>query len=260
VSEHNSPPVAVVLAAGAGTRIGSARSRIPKPLTNLNGVPLLNRALRSVQSAGIEHAVVVVGYRAELVQTQARGAAAALDFPVTVVTNPHWMSGNGSSLLAAAPHVASRCIVVMADHLTPPSFLRLLVGSTEDTAGLLVVDPEPDTVRDLNDATKVRLTGRRIVSIGKQLEDFDAVDTGAFLFDRRIFQALRTASAAGHDELSAAVQHLADDGLMYAVPSDGSFWCDIDTPEDLVFASRALERVPRRDSAASPEQAAFAGK
>jgi choline kinase len=260
VREYNSPSVAVVLAAGAGTRIGAAQSRIPKPLTNLRRVPLLNRALRSVQSAGIERAVVVVGYRAELVQTQAREAAASLGLQITVVTNPHWMTGNGSSLLAAAPHVTSRCIVVMADHLTPPSFLRLLVDSNEDTAGLLVVDPESDTVYDLDDATKVRLTGSRIVAIGKQLKHFDAIDTGAFLFDRRIFQALRTASAAGHDELSAAVQHLANDGLMHSVLSDGSFWCDIDTPEDLAFASRALEHELRRDSPASPEQAAIAGK
>ncbi|MBT5774004.1 MAG: NTP transferase domain-containing protein [Dehalococcoidia bacterium] len=258
--EYNSPPVAVVLAAGAGTRLGAAQSRIPKPLTNLRGVPLLNRALHSVQAAGIERAVVVAGYRAELVEAQARSAATSLDLDVTVVTNPRWMTGNGSSLLAAAPHVPSRCIVVMADHLTPPSFLRLLVDSTEDAAGLLVVDSNPDSVHDLDDATKVRLTASRIVAIGKQLQPFDAVDTGAFLFDRRIFDSLRTASAAGHDELSAAVQRLADDGLMHAVPSDGSFWCDIDTPEDLAFASRALDHEQRQPIAASPEQAALAGK
>ena len=260
VREHNSPPVAVVLAAGAGTRLGAAQSRIPKPLTNLLGVPLLNRALRSVQAAGIERAVVVAGYRAELVEAQARAAAASLGLQVTVVTNPRWLTGNGSSLLAAAPHVPSRCIVVMADHLTPPAFLRLLVDSTEGTAGLLVVDPNPDTVHDLDDATKVRFTGSRIVAIGKQLDPFDAVDTGAFLFDHRIFEALRTASAAGHDELSAAVQRLADDRLMHSVPSDGSFWCDIDTLEDLAFASRALQHEQLRAIAASPEQAALAGK
>ena len=127
-------------------------------------------------------------------------------------------------------------------------------------AGLLVVDSNPDSVHDLDDATKVRLTASRIVAIGKQLQPFDAVDTGAFLFDRRIFDSLRTASAAGHDELSAAVQRLADDGLMHAVPSDGSFWCDIDTPEDLAFASRALDHEQRQPIAASPEQAALAGK
>lgn len=258
--EYNSPPVAVVLAAGAGTRIGAAQSRIPKPLTNLRGVPLFNRALRSVQAAGIERAVVVVGYRAELVEAQARDAATSVGLDLTVVTNPRWMTGNGSSLLAAAPHVPSRCIVVMADHLTPPSFLRLLVDSTEHAAGLLVVDSNLDTVHDLDDATKICLTRCRIVAIGKHLDPFDAVDTGAFLFDQRIFEALRTASAAGHDELSAAVQRLADDGLMHAVPSDGSFWCDIDTPGDLAFASRALEHELCRDSAASPEQAALADK
>ena len=251
---------AVVLAAGAGTRLGARQSGVPKPLAAVLGVSLLDRALRSVQAAGIDRAVVVVGYRAELVAAQAHTAAASLDLDLTVVRNRRWMSGNGSSLLAAAPYVPARCLVVMADHLIPPSFIRLLTETTEGAAGLLVVDPRPDTVHDLDEATKVRLDGSRIAAIGKQLEPFDAVDTGAFLFDRRIFEALRDEIALGRGELSAAVQRLAADGLMHAVPSDGSFWCDVDTPEDLSFARRTLEREMHREILASREQAVAAGK
>ena len=259
----NTTSVAVVLAAGAGTRLGAEQSRVPKPLTALLGVSLLDHALRSVRAAGIDRAVVVVGYRAELVAAQAHTAAASLGLDLVVVRNRRWMSGNGSSLLAAAPYVPARCLVVMADHLIPPSFIRLLTETTETTegaAGLLVVDPRPDTVHDLDEATKVRLQGSRIAAIGKQLEPFDAVDTGAFLFDRRIFEALRDEIALGRGELSAAVQRLAADGLMHAVPSDGSFWCDVDTPEDLSFARRTLEREMHREILASREQAVAAGK
>ena len=257
---YNSTSVAVILAAGAGSRIGAAESRVPKPLTALLGVPLLDRALRSVQAAAIEHVIVVVGYRAELVEAQARMAAASLGLALTVITNPRWITGNASSLLAAESHVPHHCIVLMADHLTPPSFPRLLAEHTSGAPGLLLVDPNPATVHDLDDATKVRLTGSRITAIAKQLDPFDAVDTGVFRFDRRIFDSLRTATAEGHGELSAAVQRLADAGQMHAVTSDGSFWCDIDTPEDLAFASRALEREMHREILAARERAEIAGR
>lgn len=251
---------AVVLAAGAGTRLSAERSGVPKPLTALLGVSLLDRALRSVYAAGLDRAVVVVGYRAELVAAQARTAAASLDIELTIVRNRRWMSGNGSSLLAAAPYVPARCVVLMADHLTPPSFIRLLTQTNDGTSGLLVVDRRPHTIHDLDEATKVRLDDTRISAIGKRIEPFDAVDTGAFAFDRRIFELLRDEIALGHGELSAAVQRLADDGQMHAVPSDGSFWCDVDTPADLAVARRVLEREMHREILASREQATVAGK
>ncbi len=252
--------VAVILAAGAGTRLGAEQSRVPKPLTAVLGVPLLDRALQSVHLAGIDRVVVVVGHRAEIVAAHARATSDALDLDLAIVHNQHWMIGNGSSLLAAAPQVPARCIVLMADHLTPPSFVRLLSEATDGAAGTLVVDPRPDTVHDIVEATKVRLDGSRIAAIGKQIEPFDAVDTGVFLFDQRIFEVLRAEIAIGHGELSAAVQRLADDGLMHVVPSDGSFWCDVDTPGDLAFARRALERELQRESVTSRERAAIAGK
>ena len=232
----------MILAAGAGTRLGSGHGRLPKPLTPVFGTPLLTRALRSACSAGLEHVVVVVGYRAHEVGAHAAAAASELDLELTIAPNPHWTAGNGASLLAAEPFVDDRCVVLMADHMVPPSFLRLLIDAPEDgAAGQLLVDPDPDNVHDLEEATRVRLRGDRIAAIGKHLDPFDAVDTGVFRFDRRIFEALREEIARGHSELSAAVQRLADDGLMHAVPSDGSFWCDVDTPEDLAFVRRRPE-------------------
>ena len=240
-------PTAVILAAGAGTRIGAPASRVPKPLTNLLGISLLARALQAAHSAGLRRAVVVTGYCADQVEAHARRAAAPLALEVDVVRNERWRSGNGSSLLAAETAAGDRAIVMMADHLIPPSFLRSLAGFEHDgAAGLLLVDDRLAAVHDLAEATKVRLVGSRIAEIGKHLDPFDAVDTGVFSFDRRIFEALRAVQARHRFELSAAVQRLADAGLMCAVRSDGSFWCDVDTPEDLAFARRQLEHEAQR--------------
>jgi len=148
----------------------------------------------------------------------------------------------------------------MSDHLTPASFVERLIEHETDAAGLLIVDPNPDQVHDLEEATKVRREGDRIVAIGKQLETFDAVDTGVFRFDRRVFDALRIEAGEGRGELSAAVQHLAERGQMEAAPSDGSFWCDVDTPEDLTFVRRWLEREVQRQIVEASGRVRIAGR
>ena len=58
-------PIAVVLAAGKGTRM---KSDLPKVLCEANGRPLVGYVIDALRSAGVEGLVAVVGYQAELVQ------------------------------------------------------------------------------------------------------------------------------------------------------------------------------------------------
>ncbi len=59
------PAVAVVLAAGRGTRMNSD---LPKVLHPVCGRPMIEFVLDALQSAGINHSIVVVGYEADLVR------------------------------------------------------------------------------------------------------------------------------------------------------------------------------------------------
>lgn len=58
-------PVAIVMAAGKGTRM---KSDLPKVLVPLGGRPMVEYVLDAIYAAGIERVVVVVGYRADLVR------------------------------------------------------------------------------------------------------------------------------------------------------------------------------------------------
>jgi hypothetical protein len=66
---------AVILAAGRGSRLGDLTRNHPKPFLPLAGVPLLDRLLASLRSAGVETVTVVTGYRASLVAAHAPGCA-----------------------------------------------------------------------------------------------------------------------------------------------------------------------------------------
>jgi bifunctional UDP-N-acetylglucosamine pyrophosphorylase / glucosamine-1-phosphate N-acetyltransferase len=58
-------PLAIVLAAGKGTRM---KSDLPKVLCQANGRALVEYVLDALRAGGVENFVVVVGYRAELVE------------------------------------------------------------------------------------------------------------------------------------------------------------------------------------------------
>ena len=60
-------PIAVILAAGKGTRMDSD---LPKVLCKVGGRSMIHYVLESLQAAGISRMCVVVGYRAEDVQNE----------------------------------------------------------------------------------------------------------------------------------------------------------------------------------------------
>src|SRR5262245_5853883 len=60
-----SKPVAIVMAAGKGTRM---KSDLPKVLFPVGGRPMIEYVLDALTEVGVERIVVVVGYRAELVR------------------------------------------------------------------------------------------------------------------------------------------------------------------------------------------------
>ncbi len=60
----------MVLAAGLGTRLRPLTETIPKPLVELNGRTLLDRAIDRLAQAGVERVVVNVHYKADLVTAQ----------------------------------------------------------------------------------------------------------------------------------------------------------------------------------------------
>ncbi len=243
-------PTAVILAAGAGTRLRRGTDGPPKPLTELLGLTLVERAIRSCCAAGVEDFVVVVGYRGDELAPYLRSLGQDLGVRLRVAESRDWELGNGASALACEPHVANAFFVIMSDHVFAPQFLdHLLERDDGRRACVLVVDHDLENIRDLPEATKVRLSNGRITAIGKQLTSFDAVDTGVFLCQPALFDALREAADRGRHTFGDAVQLLAARGEVSWAPAAGLFWQDIDTPEDLDFArsqmlADGLARVP----------------
>ena len=152
--------------------------------------------------------------------------------------NAEWHLENGVSVLAARERLrGSRFALLMGDHLfNAPLLARLLREPIEAGESALAIDSRPAPPEVAEEATKVRLSGSRIVAIGKDLAVYDALDTGVFVCAPSLFDALVESREAGDTTLSGGIRRLAARGLMRGVDVGDAVWCDIDTRADLEAA------------------------
>ena len=231
---------AVILAAGNGDRFQNP-THDSKLLQPLLGRPILLRTIDAAHEAGIRDFTIVVGYQAGRVRALAESGRPS-GTRMSFVVNEEWHLENGVSALAARPCVGDeRFALLMGDHVfEPPVLQRMLRLDVDANESLLAIDARPVPREQADEATKVRRQGARIVAIGKDLTDFDALDTGVFVFSPALFDALEHARALGDTTLSGGVRQLAALGLMRGVEIGDAAWCDIDTLSDLVAAESAL--------------------
>ncbi len=232
---------AVVLAAGTGSRLGNGSAPVPKPLRKVAGVALIVRVLRTLQEAGIRQAVVVVGHRSQEIRDVLLGDPSLL-LDISFVENPRYLNKNGVSLLAARAWVDEECVLTMADHLYSAELVRrLLAMELPEGHSALGVDYDIERCFDLDDATKVRTAGTQILDIGKELESYDAIDTGVFRITPALLDELtRLDSEQGDCSLSDGVRALAARGRFSTVDVGDVRWIDCDTPEALDRAEAML--------------------
>ena len=100
----------------------------------------------------------------------------------------------------------------------------------------LAIDRKVETVFDLDDAMKVQTRGDRLVAIGKDLANYDAIDTGVFLCAPNIFDYLERAKRNDDCSLADGVRLMAIDAQVRAIDIGNAWWQDIDTPEMLRHA------------------------
>lgn len=232
----------VILAAGIGSRLGSAAPGVPKPLVTVAGIPLVVHALRHAHASGCDEAIIVVGHQGARVRAAVEALPAGLRVRFVEIADP--ALPNGLSLLASEPLARPTFFLQMVDHVFGDVTLPRLIASplAADEAGRVLVDRAPRDL-DLNDATKVRRSGNRVTAIGKGLEPWDAVDTGCFVLTAAVFEALRRAPDSEPRSVSSGMRQLVARGALGAVEVGDTEWVDTDTPADLVLAESLMQRT-----------------
>jgi 1L-myo-inositol 1-phosphate cytidylyltransferase len=238
---------AVILMAGSGSRLRGSDTTQLKPFVRVLGRPLLCYIMDALVHARIRNVNFVVGYESERVVAQVKQLV-PLEIEPCFIENHEWKQQNGISLLAAAKRVVRPFLLTMSDHLFDHAIIDLLLRSADPSLLNIAVDRKLDSIFDLNDAMKIKAPGNKVVAIGKNLPDYDAIDTGLFICPREIFDYLEQAKSrsGGRDcSLADGVRVMAAAHKVRAIDIGDAWWQDVDTPEMRDHAEKKIsERTP----------------
>lgn len=234
----------IILAAGFGSRLrGTVDDTDLKPLTPVAGQPLIFRVIESLEKAGCSKIVIVLGHgheevKADIIKTYAG------ETKLTFVYNENYHLKNGVSLLSARPHIDDEFVLTMADHIVSDSMmLRAKKHTPPHDGATLLVDYKIDTIFDMDDATKVLADKGYLLSIGKEIEEYNCIDTGVFVCTEGLLEVLQEVyKVQGDVSISDGIQRLADNERMKVLDIEEGFWQDVDTPEMMEHAEKMLHQ------------------
>ncbi len=248
----DSPITAVILAAGKGTRMKSAR---PKVLFPAVGKPLLSWVVDAVSAAGVSDVVAVVGHGRDDVAAMLR---ARYGERVRIALQEE-QRGTGHAVMMALPAVSSSSkavLVVCGDtpRLEPRSLAALIerFSSSGAQAAMWVT-----TLADPTGYGRVLLDDEgRVVRIVEQKDASPAeravtrVNPGVYVFDRAFLQAtlpsLRADNAASELYLTDVIAAAAAVGGVAALEVDPEMTLGINDRQQLHEAELALRDRRRR--------------
>lgn len=226
---------AVVLAAGEGTRLRPLTRNRPKPMLPAGNRPIVEYVLDALIEAGIERICFVVGYKRSRVQEHF--GPTYRDVPIQYVVQSKQL-GSGHALQQAEEKLDGSFVVVNGDRVIEPSIVTDVLEASEevDAATLAVLERPVDSRYGavvMRDSTIVEL-------IEKPDDEYRLVNGGVYVFDQRIFDALReTPRQSGSLLLTDAVDLLIYEGSVRGVRTEG-LWVDATYPWDLLTVSREL--------------------
>jgi len=226
---------AVLLAAGRGTRMRELTADLPKPMIEVRGKPVLQRTVEGLREAGVREFLIIVGYRADVVQNFFGDGSRyniAIQYATQVVQD-----GTGRVVdLARNFSGDSPFILGYGDILVDPANYKPLVDLPNDVEAIISVTSGEDVSKGgavfVND--QMELVDLREKSKAGQATS-PWYNAGIYVFRPSIFEftAKLKRSPRGEYELTDAVRELARLGKKVKALELTGEWADVRDPEIL---------------------------
>jgi N-acetyl-alpha-D-muramate 1-phosphate uridylyltransferase len=217
----------MIFAAGFGTRMGALTADRPKPMLELAGRTMIDRAIDFGEAAGCAPILANTHYLAEVIAPvlEARGIGITREAPAILDT--------GGGLKAALPRLGSGRVATLNPDVawSGPNPLRYLLGTTwpEQAAALLLLIPEESAL------------GRKGPGDFALAPDGRLSRRGAFVYSgaQLIDSAAVRVTPGEAFSLNATWSTLAAEGRLYGTVYPGR-WCDAGSPDGLRAADALL--------------------
>ena len=245
---------AIILAAGAGLRLGQHTKDIPKALLDLNGKSILERQISLLRQHGINEIFVVTGYQREKHTLK----------DIEYIFNPRYAETEQlASMMVARTKISDDVLVIFGDIVFDGQILQQILVSNDDIGIAIDLDWEksynerPDNPKSLADKVliyqkKIQQISAKITSLSmknQQIGEFLGViklsANGSRIIIKKYEELERSHIGKFHDAASLEkaklvdiLQELIDSKVeIYPISITGK-WCEIDTSKDLERARK----------------------
>lgn len=243
----NSPKIsdpvrtALLLAAGTGSRLQPLTHDIPKCLTEINAVPILEQQVHCLEQWGFERLVIVVGYLEHCIRDFLGRRSSGLQ--IEYITSPRYRTTNNIYSLWLAREVVREPFLLLEADLF---FDCPLLGPMLQADSIAV-----STIRSwMKGSTVVLDQRRRVVSMsvgnGSMLNSSSLKTVNIYSLSaatwRNVTERLDRHIVAGNvnDYYEVVFSELIAEGTISLQPVlfDHRRWYEVDTPSDLLAAER----------------------
>jgi len=236
---------AIILAAGIGKRFKEVTDQRPKCLIEIQGKTLLERTLTALGAAGVTEAVVVIGYRGEMIRQVIGSVRAGVQ--VHYVFNERYEKGAILSLWSAREEFDDDILIMDADVLFPVVLIDRLVRSAHVNCFLL----DASAVNTGEEQMLLTRGGRVLNIVRGGSGDFDLIgeSVGFLKVSRTDAPLLRTILDTLVGQGRDSIEHEEAFPIFLAQREvgfervDDLPWTEIDFPADLERAEQ--EVLPR---------------
>ena len=134
--------IGLVLAAGAGTRLGPETAELPKTLLGVDGDrTILDVALGNFRHVGLQHVVVVTGYAHDRLAERVPALERRHGLSVELLYNPRALDWNNAySLWCAREHFGRGVLLANGDTVHPSSVEQALLEARDSADLVLALD------------------------------------------------------------------------------------------------------------------------
>jgi UDP-N-acetylglucosamine diphosphorylase/glucosamine-1-phosphate N-acetyltransferase len=219
--------LAVILAAGEGTRIRPLSRGVPKPMLPVAGQPLAAHVADAAVAAGADELVFVVGYRGEAVREHFGDSHGGV--PVHYAEQDE-QRGTADAVHAAREHIDGPFVVLNGDNCYDPEPLSAFFEGGPAVGAQHVDDPTNYGVLTLDDGV--------VTGIEEKPDDppSDLVNTGAYRFPAEAKERLEVStSERGERELTDVLADVTDTHTVRPVEMER--WMDVGRPWELLEAN-----------------------
>lgn len=242
---------AIIIAAGSGKRISENVKHTPKSLVKVNGKPILEYQLTTLNQVGINEIYVITGPNSEKFNYN----------KIKYIKDQNYLKHDILGSLMEAKHVLKNDILVLySDIIFELKVIQEILNSNEDIS--IAVDMnwqknyEGRIEHPVSEAENVELDNNKIIKIRKNIQnqnnkvgEFLGIikfsKNGSELFVKKYEELIKNHNGSFHhaESLSKAyltdmIQDLIESKICITPVFVSGKWCEIDTMEDLKNAEK----------------------